>query len=260
MDLMAGQTSTWNTELYESSHAFVWRFGRDLLTMLGPTAGERILDVGCGTGQLTSEIAKSGAEVVGLDQSSEMIVAARDNFPELQFEVADIAETAFDSEFDAVFSNAALHWVRNQEGAIAAIARALKPGGRLVFEMGGRGNIQQIWSATTRALADMGVQDSEQLSPWFYPSIGEYAPMLESHGLQVTFAVLFDRPTPLEGGEQGLRTWLEMFAMFASDVLKPEQREEFMRCVEDFARPALFHDGVWTVDYKRLRMIAVKQP
>ena len=260
MDIMEEHTSTWNTELYQSSHAFVWQFGRDLLNMLAPQTGERILDVGCGTGQLTAEIAKSGAEVVGIDQSPEMITSARKNFPALQFEVADIAMTAFDNEFDAVFSNAALHWVRNQESAITAMARALRPGGRLVFEMGGRGNIQQIWNAAIQALAAMGVQNPEKLSPWFYPSIGEYAPMLESHGLEVTFAVLFDRPTPLEGGEQGLRTWLEMFGTFASNVLRPEQREELMRRIEDLARPSLFCDGVWTVDYKRLRMIAVKQP
>src|SRR5208337_2222597 len=110
MESMAGQTSTWDSELYQSSHAFVWQFGRDLLTMLMPKAGERILDVGCGTGQLTAEIAESGAQVVGLDQSAEMIKAAKQNFPDLRFEVADIAATTYNSEFDAVFSNAALHW------------------------------------------------------------------------------------------------------------------------------------------------------
>ena len=256
---MAGDTSTWNSELYQSSHAFVWQFGRDLLTMLIPKPGERILDVGCGTGQLTEEIANSGAHVIGVDRAPEMIAAAKENFPDLQFEVTDIAAATYDNEFDAVFSNAALHWVRNQEGAITAIARALKPGGRLVFEMGGRGNIAQIWNAATKSLAEMGVQNPEKLSPWFYPSIAEYAPMLESHGLLVTFAVLFDRPTPLEGGEQGLRAWLEMFGMFASHVLGPDQREELMQRIEELARPALFHNGEWTVDYKRLRMIAVKQ-
>lgn len=259
MEMMTAQSTTWNSELYQSSHAFVWQFGRDLLAMLGPKPNERILDVGCGTGQLTSEIARSGADVVGLDQSREMIEAARVNYPELSFEVGDIAATEYDSEFDAVFSNAALHWVRNQEGAIVAIARALKPGGRFVFEMGGRGNIQEVWSAAMQALTEMGVANPEKLSPWFYPSIGEYAPMLEERGLTVTFAVLFDRPTPLEGGERGLREWLEMFGMFASDVLKPSQREELMQRIETLARPALFRDGVWTVDYKRLRMIAVKQ-
>jgi trans-aconitate 2-methyltransferase len=173
--------------------------------------------------------------------------------------MADIAATAYDSEFDAIFSNAALHWVRNQQGAIATIARALKPGGRFVFEMGGSGNIQQIWKAAVQALAEMGVPNPERLSPWFYPTIGEYALMLEERGLTVTFAVLFDRPTPLEGGENGLRDWLEMFGMFASDVLQPTRRDELMKLIETLARPALFSDGVWTVDYKRLRMIAVKQ-
>lgn len=256
---MATETTSWNSELYQSSHAFVWQFGRDLLNMLAPKAGEHILDVGCGTGQLTADIANSGAEAVGLDLSAEMIAAASANFPQLRFEVADIAAVSYNSEFDAVFSNAALHWVRDQDGAIRAIARALKPGGRFVFEMGGRGNIQQIWAAATQALSAMVVKDPQKLSPWFYPSIGEYAPMLESRGLLVTFAVLFDRPTPLEGGEQGLRAWLEMFGMFASNVLRPEQREELMQRIEVIARPTLFHDGQWTVDYKRLRMIAVKR-
>ncbi len=225
-----------------------------------PKPAERILDVGCGTGQLTSEIARSGAEVVGVDASPQMIRSARENYPKLQFEVADIAATAYDNEFDAVFSNAALHWVKNQEGAITAIASALKPGGRFVFEMGGRGNIHHVWSGSDRGVfRPWASAMPEALSPWFYPSIGEYAPMLESRGLQVNFAVLFDRPTPLTAASRDYATGWQMFATFASDVLEPGRREEFIQRIEDLARPHLFHNGQWTVDYKRLRMIAIKQ-
>ncbi len=256
---MSSPTNTWNSELYPSSHAFVWQYGRDLLALLAPKPGERILDVGCGTGQLTSEIAQAGAHVVGLDYSADMIAAARANFPGLQFVVADIAAITYDNEFDAIFSNAALHWVKNQDAAIANMARALRTRGRLVFEMGGRGNIRQLWNAALQAFSELGVNNADELSPRFYPSIGEYAPMLEAHGLLVTFAVLFDRPTPLEGGEQGLRNWLQMFGASAIARLSPGQREEFFRRTEDLARPALSSNGQWTADYKRLRMIAVKQ-
>ena len=258
IERMATDSKSWNAELYQSTHAFVWQFGRDLLAMLLPKSGERILDVGCGTGQLTSEIAKSGAQVVGLDQSAEMIAAARENYPELQCVVADIATTQYDSEFDAVFSNAALHWVRNQEGALTAMAQALKPEGRLVFEMGGSGNIRQLWNAMAQAMSEMDVEYREDMTPRYYPSIGEYAPKLEARGLQVTFAVLFARPTPLDGGGRGLRNWLNMFANPTSKLMSPEQHEQFIRRVEDLARPTLFQNGEWTLDYKRLRMIAVK--
>ena len=148
MESMATESNSWNSELYQSSHAFVWKFGRDLLAMLAPKPGERILDVGCGPGQLTAETAGSGAEVVGIDLSADMVAAARSNYPHLRFEVADIAAANYESEFDGVFSNAALHWVRDQQGAIIAIARALKPGGRLVY------SVCTLTRAETTAVAD----------------------------------------------------------------------------------------------------------
>ena len=255
---MSAKPDVWNSELYQSSHSFVWQYGRDLLILLNAKPGERILDVGCGTGQLTSEITQFGAEVVGIDSSPDMIATARKNFPQLQFEVADVTALTFANEFDVVVSNAALHWVRDQPSAIASIARALKPHGRLVFEMGGRGNLQHLLDAVYQALRALGVADPEQLLPWSFPSVGEYAPLLEANGLEVDFAVLFDRSTILEGGDRGLKLWLEMFGRFALEAIAPEQRKEFFRLTEKFAGPSLFHNGVWTIDYRRLRLVAVK--
>jgi trans-aconitate 2-methyltransferase len=255
---MSAKPDLWNSDLYQSSHSFVWQYGRDLLVLLNAQPGERILDVGCGTGQLTSEITQFGAEVVGIDSSPDMIATARKNFPQLRFEVADVTALDFANEFDVVVSNAALHWVRDQPSAIASIARALKPRGRLVFEMGGRGNLQHLLDAVYQALRALGVANPEQLLPWSFPSIGEYAPLLEANGLEVDFAVLFDRSTILEGGDRGLKLWLEMFGRFALEAIAPEQRKEFFRLTEQFAGPSLFHNGVWTIDYRRLRLVAVK--
>ncbi len=255
---MSCKPDAWNSDLYQSSHSFVWQYGRDLLVLLNAKPGERILDVGCGTGQLTAEVAQFGAEVVGIDSPPDMIRNARENFPHVLFEVADAAALPYSNEFDVVISNAALHWVRAQGGAIASIARALKPGGRLVLAMGGRGNLRHLLQAIYQALRLLGIANPEQLSPWSFPSIGEYAPLLEAQGLEVDFAVLFDRATIMEGGERGLRSWLEMFGRFALEAVAPEHRKEFFTLTDKFAAPALFHNGVWTIDYKRLRMVAVK--
>ncbi len=255
---MSSQPQHWNSELYQGSYSFVWQYGQDVLTLLAPRPGERILDLGCGTAQLTGDIAKSGAEVLGVDYSPDMIATARKNYPNLRFEVAEASRLPFVNEFDAVFSNAVLHWVRDHLGATESVARALKPGGRFVFEMGGRGNIQSIWDAMVEGMRDMGIEQPERFSPWFYPSIGEYATLLEAQGLEVRFATLFDRPTVLEGGPAGLASWLRMFGRFVTDSIPADCREEFVHRVEDLARPALFRDGIWTADYRRLRMVAVK--
>jgi len=255
---MSATAEAWNPELYQSSHSFVWQYGRDLLALLDAKPGERILDVGCGTGQLTAEAGLCGAEVVGIDSSAEMIASARHNFPHLHFEVADAAALPYAREFDAVLSNATLHWVRDQQSALASIAKALKPGGRFVFEMGGHGNLHHALAAGCAALSSLDVPAPQNHIPWFFPSIGEYAPLLESHGLRVNFAVLFDRPTALEG-ERGFASWIEMFGGFATASVATDDREELVRRWEDFARPMLFHDGVWTLDHTRLRMLAANR-
>ncbi len=249
----------WNPDLYQASHSWAWEYGRDLVQLLAPKPGERILDVGCGTAQLTQEIAEARADVVGIDASPEMIAAARNNFPQLRFELCDAAALPFVNEFDAVFSNAALHWVTDQERAIASIARSLKQGGRFVFEMGGHGNLQVVLEATQQALNELGIEDPGKLLPWHFPKLGYSAHLLESNGLRVDFAVRYDRPTPLDGAGGGLANWLQMFGGFALDPLPHEQRIRAIRRVEELARPRLFSDGRWVLDYKRLRMVSVKE-
>lgn len=245
----------WNPGLYQSSHSFVWERGREMLAMLAPQPGERILDAGCGTGQLTAEIAAAGADVLGVDSSPAMVEQARRNFPEIPFELQDLRALPYRAEFDAVFSNAALHWVQPAEDAAASIARALKPGGRFVAEFGGRGNVQTIIEAAWNALEQMGLS-SGRVNPWFFPSIGEYTALLERHGLEVVWAAVFDRPTPLEGGAEGLARWCAMFGAPLSEAVPEARREEYLKLVEGFAVPSLLREGEWVADYRRIRVMA----
>jgi trans-aconitate methyltransferase len=245
--------SDWDATRYQDKHSFVWRYGADLLDLLAPQPSERILDVGCGTGQLTAEIARRGAQVVGLDRSTDMLAEAQKNFPDLSFVLGDAARFDFDQPFDAVFSNAALHWVKDAEGAVGSIARALRPGGRFVAEFGGHGNIALVQAALRAVLGP----SADEKSPWYYPSVGEYAPILERHGLEVRHASLFDRPTPLDG-EDGLDQWLRMFLPTYLGQFSSAQATDIIRQLVEQLRPALYRDGVWTVDYRRLRIVALR--
>jgi trans-aconitate methyltransferase len=248
----------WNSRLYDQRHAFVWQLGADLLDLLAASRGERILDLGAGTGHLTARIADSGARVIGLDASAAMVAQASAEYPHLTFVQGDGARFSFPEPFDAVFSNAALHWIPRASEAAACIAAALRPGGRLVAELGGQGNVALIVAAIHQARESAGFPSGRELNPWYFPSVAEYASVLEQQGLEVTYAHLFERPTPLEGGAQGLAAWLEMFAgAFLAD-LAPHRREGVVAVVEQLARPRLFRDGAWTADYRRLRIVAVK--
>ncbi|MBI3941922.1 MAG: methyltransferase domain-containing protein [Chloroflexi bacterium] len=248
----------WDGPAYDSKHPYAWKFGASVVELLAPQPGERILDLGCGTGHLTQQIAQSGAEVVGLDAAPGMIEQARKNYPDLQFVLGDGTDFHFPQPFDAVFSNAALHWIKKSAQAVACIAAALNPGGRFVAEFGGKGNITTIVSAISAAMDQLGYPAAAALNPWYFPSIGEYAALVEGHGLSVTFATLFDRPTPMGHGAKGMQHWLEMFGQSFLAALPPARRPEFIRRVEDLLRPALFRDGTWTVDYRRLRIVATK--
>jgi trans-aconitate 2-methyltransferase len=244
----------WDASLYDSKHSFVWKYGASLVELLAPQPGERILDLGCGTGHLTAQISAAGAQVIGIDSSPQMIEQARKTHPALRFEIGDARTFSFGEDYDAVFSNAVLHWVRPPEQAITRIRATLRPGGRFVAEFGGRGNTQQMANALVRQAAAFGIADYSL--PWYYPSVAEYAALLERLDLEVTFATLFDRPTPLEG-EDGLKKWFEMFGGSLLDQLKPDQRTECLAALEAELRPALYRDGQWLADYRRLRIVAL---
>jgi trans-aconitate methyltransferase len=247
----------WDAALYDGRHAFVYEYGRELAALLDPKPGERILDLGCGTGHLTRSIADAGADVVGVDASAEMIERARREHPGLTFVEADARAFALAPAFDAIFSNAVLHWIVPPEAVAARVAAHLRPGGRFVAELGGSGNVAAILAAlgtASRELAGRGV-----VNPWYFPTVGAYAAVLEGAGLEVRFAVLFDRPTRLENGEQGFAAWVSMFAAGSGlNELDEQRRETVVARAAELLRPALFRDGAWYADYRRLRVVAVR--
>jgi trans-aconitate methyltransferase len=248
----------WDPALYDGAHSFVWKAGADVIALLAPKPGERILDLGCGTGHLTQRIAESGASVVGIDRSPDMIAEARRAYPALRFEEGDAADLRVAEPYDAVFSNAALHWMIRPVPVAAAVYAALKPGGRFVFELGGRGNMSAVHGALSDAIRGTGREPIAESSLLYFPSLGEYATLLEMQGFRVTYAVHFDRPTRLEGGPHGLRQWIAMFADRFLAVVPEGEREAVLRVVEDALRPKLHRDGAWHADYVRLRAAATR--
>jgi trans-aconitate methyltransferase len=244
----------WNTELYETKHDFVWEYGADLIDLLAPQTSERILDLGCGTGQLTERLAATSAEVVGLDSSPEAIDKARINYPQIEFRVSDGANFRCDRAFDAVFSNAALHWMQPPEAVVKCIWEALTTGGRFVAEFGAKGNIQNIVTAFNTALLE---KQESVYNPWYFPSIGEYGRLLEQQGFKVVYAAVFTRPTELKG-RTGLSNWLNMFAAERLSTIELSKRETIIAKTESLLRSTLYREGNWYADYQRIRIMAIK--
>jgi len=256
-----GESNRWDADDYDDDHGFVADYGTDLLDRLEPTPGERILDLGCGTGHLTADIGEAVGKtgtVVGLDRSATMLATARDAYPDLGFVRADARQFATGEPFDAVFSNAALHWIRDQRAAVETVASLLRPGGRFVAELGGAGNVSAITDAVIEECAARGISVA---NPWYFPTTGEHASLLEECGFEVRFARLFDRPTALDGGAAGLRNWLGMFGDSLFTTLSAEQQQSVIEAVEERLRPELFdaETETWTADYRRLRFVAVRR-
>jgi trans-aconitate 2-methyltransferase len=250
---MARRADTWDSALYDDRHSFVWKQSADLVDLLDPRPGERVLDIGCGTGHLTAQIADRGSLVTGLDASPAMIAQARQNFPKLKFELGDVRVWRCSERFDAVFSNAALHWVREADEAIQTMARALKPKGRLVLEMGGQGNIAHLVEGTEAVLRAAGYRGEH---PWYFPSIGSYCTLLEKQGFTVLMARNFARWNRLEHPERGMAEWLDMFGSTYFEDVPVAQKRKIVMAIEERLRPVLWRDGAWWADYRRLRVVA----
>src|SRR5215212_4560368 len=258
MPEVVGSETRWDSKLYDESFGIITQLGGGVIELLAPRPGERIIDLGCGTGALTAQIAAAGAEIIGIDASEAMITRARELYPQLRFEVANGEDFAVEVPVDAVFSNAALHWMSPPEAVVASVARALEPGGRFVAEMGGSGNIATIVAAVHQALAEEGIPRERVRNPWYFPSIGEYGSVLERAGFEVRFMQLFDRPTPLDDCPNGIADWLRMFGGDLLAAVPADRRPRVEDRVNELTRPRLEREGRWVGDYRRLRFMAVK--
>ncbi|AFD07980.1 class I SAM-dependent methyltransferase [Solitalea canadensis] len=256
---MQQPTKIWNADLYDQSHSFVYKYGEDLLGLLEAEPGMRILDIGCGTGHLTAKIAESGADIVGIDKSSTMVEQAKKLFPHLLFEVQDAANFQFIQPFDAVFSNATLHWILNKEEAAICMFRNLTRGGKLVLEMGGKGNVQQICDAIKTVLTEKGYLKNAEINFWYFPSLSEYTYLLEKTGFRVLLAAHFDRETELADPETGMYDWIKMFGGNYFVGLSDSETEQVIAAAVELLWKTNHRNGKWYGDYKRLRIVAVKE-
>jgi len=244
---------TWDPARYARNARFVSELGMPVVELLAPRPGERILDLGCGDGALTLKLVEMGCEVVGVDGSAAQVEAA--SKLGLDARVMNAESLGFDAEFDAVFSNAALHWMKHADDVIAGVWRALKLSGRFVAECGGYGCVATIKAALVAALDRRGF-DGESACPWYFPTVEDYGARLESRGFDIKTIALIPRPTPLPGDITG---WLETFAESFTAILPVAERPAFIEEVREALRPVLCDtEGRWTADYVRLRFAAEK--
>ena len=242
----------WDAKGYKERFSFVHEYGEDVMSLLTAKPGARVVDLGCGNGALTRKLADRGYYVTGVDASPEMIALAREAHPELAFRCEDALAFSLEKPADAIFSNAVFHWIDadKQDALIANVARNLAPGGELVCEFGGYGCGEAVHSTLEHCFEVRGLAYPRT---FFFPTVGQYAPMLERHGLLVEFAALFDRPTPQKSAD-GLSDWIGMFIRKPFEGMPEELRAEILREANDQLRDRLLVDGVWVIDYVRIRL------
>lgn len=256
---MNDKTTKWKPKLYNEKHSFVHNYGESLIELLDPKENERILDLGCGSGQLTFKINELVKETIGIDKSAEMVTDAKSKFPNIEFLVADASNFRFDKKFDSIFSNATLHWVKNYKNAIKCMYENLNPGGKIVLEFGGKGNVKTIVNELRNSLRTKGYKVQSDLDLWYFPSIGEYSTELESAGFRVLFAEHYDRPTELADEKSGIKDWISMFADNFFIGVEENHIEEIKNEVQESVKEKCLIDGKWFADYKRIRIVAIKE-
>lgn len=233
------------------------RQGSEILSLLQPQAGERILDLGCGNGGLTVQLADAGAVPTGIDWSEEMVSKAMQQYPGLNFQAIDACHYRSDTSYDAVFSHAVLHWIQDAPAVARTVWLALGEGGRFVAEFAGKGNAAVMTGAIRGALEAHGYE-WEVCSPWYHPTIGEYASLLEDTGFRVVFAQHVEKPTQLKG-DQGVQRWLAGFDEYFFADVNPADKASIYRMIEEKVEPRLKQGGQWMLDTCRLRIVAVKE-
>lgn len=247
---------TWNAQNYKDNFCFVPQYGENVMELLTVPKGSHVVDLGCGNGTLTKKLAGRGYTVTGIDASSDMLDLARREHPDLTFLEGNALSFTLKEKADAIFSNAVFHWIdeKNQETMIANIADQLREDGELVCEFGGCGCAEAVHSTLEKCFAERGL-----LYPrtFYFPTIGEYAPLLEKHGLRVEYATLFDRPTP-QNSEHGVIDWINMFVTKPFEGMDDNIKNDILQKTEGTLKKRLFLDGRWHIDYVRIRIRARK--
>ena len=247
---------TWNASGYKERFSFVPQYGEDVMSLLTVKEGSKVIDLGCGNGTLSKKLLEKGYQVTGVDGSENMIALAKAEYPEIPFVVSDAMEFVLQEKADAIFSNAVFHWIdrENQHKLIRNVSSQLKPGGELVCEFGGYGCAEAVHSTLEKCFEKRGLKYPRT---FYFPTIGEYAPMLEEHGLRVEYASLFDRPT-VQQAQDGLTDWINMFVTKPFENMEPEMKKSILKEANELLEDVLHQDGKWIIDYVRIRFRARK--
>jgi len=245
----------WNTTLYQNKHDFVAEYGKALLEHIADDKTQAILDVGCGTGELTHELSQKANTVIGIDYSESMIQMAKEKHPKIEFHVMDACNLTWQNHFDVVFSNAVFHWIEDQSKLLGSIYRALKYDGKLICEFGAHGCVDKIRTTFQRVLKTYGHSDFLR---FYFPKTQEYSKLLNQVGFKIEMITDFDRPTVLKDGKFGLRNWLKQFYSADLSNFNESQQNDIFEKIEDSLYSDLWDGKQWIADYRRIRVVALR--